>query len=322
MHIEVKISDELTVNDWKTYTYSFNQVFQKSFTVKDFEHKYLNTIDTYSYHVLLKDDKNDVVGGFTAIPYEYLIANGSVRVGVIVDVFITEDHRSDLLALHKMYKKIKEELIENDIALTITNPNETAFKYWQKIVRMKEVGNLYYHILPLKIANVVTKLPKFLNSFSLFGSKLFAWLSIFNVSERLFPIRLNRFNDIIEKQRYTKDHKKISIKNTFFTYRIVNEEGVITCYLIDFYNIKNRKKDTTSLRRAISYIISVEDIDLIIFVGKLTFFQFLLFKVPFKLEPRHLHFMVDIINKEKVSNPEIIYNFHNWDFGLFNYDVR
>lgn len=323
MHIEVKTSVELSFDDWRTYTLSFNQVFQKSFSVRDFEHKYLNTVDKHSYHVLLKNDSDFVVGGFTVIPYEYYLGNDLIRVGLIVDVFITKEYRTDLLSLHKMYKKIKEKLSKENITLTIANPNEAAFKYWQKLVRIKEVGNLNYYILPIKIANVVSKFPKFFNSFSLFGSKLLAWMAVFNASEKLLPIRLNRSNDIIGKQRYTKYHKKNLIKNAFFSYRIVNENGIITCYLIDFYNTKKEIKDLFSLHKAVQYIISHENIDLIIFVGKLLFFQFLLFKVPFKFEPRHLHFMVDIISKDKISsNQEAIYNFRNWDFGLFNFDVR
>ncbi len=322
MQIEIKTSNELNIDDWQSYTDSFNQVFSKSFDVNHFKNKYLNTIDNFSYHALLKN-QNLVVGGFAIIPYEYYINNTIIRVGLTVDVFVKDNFRSDLMALYKMYKSIKEELVRRNIALVITNPNDAAYLYWKKLVKFNDVGNLNYYTLPIKISNVVPKLPKVLNPFSILISKIlliFSYTLAFN--QKILPIRLNRANSITEKQRYTDQHKKIFIKNAFFSYRIVNESGIITCYLIDFYNINKRLKDSYSLNKAISHIITLHKIDIIIFVGKISFFQILLFKLPFKLEPRHLHFMVDIIDKDKIKDPELAYNFQNWDFGLFNYDVR
>ena len=136
------------------------------------------------------------------------------------------------------------------------------------------------------------------------------------------PIKIYRSNSIIEKQRYTANHKIIKNSKSFFAYRVVFEEGLNACYLIDFYNSKNHKKDTQSLRKAIKYILQNEQTDIIIFVGKLNFSQLLLFKVPYKFEPKHLYFTADILIPEKISNTEFIYNIKNWDFGLFNYDVR
>lgn len=322
MKIETKTSVELSYVDWETHTASFNKVFSKHLTVNDFKHKYLNTIDGLSYHALLKVE-NIVVGGLTVIPYEYFIEDSVIRIGLTVDVFIIDEHRVDLMSLSKMYKKIKELLILRDFTLVITNPNDNAYFYWKKIVKFQDVGHLNYFALPLKISNVVSRLPKVLNLFTIIGSKILLTCSYcFHLNEKVLPIRLNRSNNILETQRYTSLHKTRIIKNVFFSYRIVDEDGVNTCYLIDFYNVLKRKKDTYSLRKAIQNISSIGNIDLIIFVGKLSFFQILLFKVPFKIEPRHLHFMVDIINPNKIINSELLYEFKNWDFGLFNYDVR
>lgn len=86
--------------------------------------------------------------------------------------------------------------------------------------------------------------------------------------------------------------------------------------------IKNNKKDTKSLRTAIKYIIRYENIDIIIFVGKLSFFQNLLFKVPYKYEPKHLYFTADILSAANIKDEQKLLDITNWDFGLFNYDVR
>ena len=322
MEIEIKKTTEWVLEEWKTYTQSFNQVFHKTFNIDDFKHKYYNTIDGISYHSLLKVEEN-VIGSCTIIPYEYYVNNDIVRVGLATDVFISENHREDPYSLYRMYKMLKKELVLNDISVIIAVPNDTAYPYWKNVVKWKDVGYLNYYALPIRLGNVTSKFPKVLNIISLLSIKTILPLSYLIKSiEKLVPVRIDRSKSIIEKQRYTSNHVIISVENLFFSYRIVNEDGIKTCYLIDFYNTRKGKKDANSLRRCIKYIFYNEKIDLIIFVGQLRFFQFLLFKVPFKKEPKHLYFMTDILKTEKLSNPELILNMSNWDFGLFNYDVR
>jgi hypothetical protein len=102
----------------------------------------------------------------------------------------------------------------------------------------------------------------------------------------------------------------------------MEEDGIQTCYLIDFYNKEYRIKDTLSLRNAISFILHNEKVDIIIFVGKISFFQLLLFKVPYRYEPKHLYFTVDFLESFDNDFKSSVLNIKNWDFGLFNYDVR
>jgi len=322
MEIIVKKTTELTSEEWETYIHSFNTIFHKTLDVDHFKHKYFNTIDGFSYHSLLIENKS-VVGSCTIIPYEYYIESKTIRVGLAVDVFISEDYREDPYSLFRMYKKLKKDLLLNDISLVIAVPNDTAYPYWKNIVKWKDVGFLEYHALPVRLGNTIHKWQNILNPLSYLGTRILLLVtSGIQSTEKRIPIRMNKSNSIIEKQRYTADHKKIRNQNISFSYRLVNEEGTIVCYLIDFYQIKKNIKDTFSLRKAIDYITKNEKIDLILYVGKLSFFQFLLFKVPFKKEPKHLYFMADLINPENIHNPEFIYRMDNWDFGLFNYDVR
>lgn len=214
MEIEIKKTNELISEEWKTYIQSFNQVFHKTYQVDHFKHKYLNTIDDFSYHSLLKEDKV-VVGSCTIIPFEYYINNTLIRVGLAVDVFISEDYREDPYSLFRMYKKLKKELLLNDISLVVAVPNDTAYPYWKNIVKWKDVGFLKYHILPVRLGNTILKWPNLLNPLSYLGTKIFLLLSNgIQSSERSIAIRMNRTNPIIEKQRYTTEHKQIRIQNT------------------------------------------------------------------------------------------------------------
>ena len=310
-----------TILEWLRYTSAFNLVFEKNVATNSFQNKYQHTTDSHSYHVFLKKETK-VVGAVTVIPYEYFFEENLVRTGLAVDVFILPEFRTDPLALYRMYKILKKELIQLDIALVIAVPNDIAYPYWKNVVKWKDIGFLNYHILPVKTGSVIAKIPIVLNSLSFLYSWFMVFLSHFLFStEKLNKIRINRANKIIEKQRYTQDHIQLSIDNSFFSYRIMKEEGINTCYLIDFYNISKGCKDIVSLNNAIKKIISTEVVDIIIFVGKLTFFQVLLLKLPFKYEPKHLYFTSDILIPEKI-NSQLISNINNWDFGLFNYDVR
>ena len=322
MDIVLKNTGEWSASEWDSFVRSFNQVFEKEFDTKHFIHKYSNTIDKTSYHSLLIDS-DEVVGACAVIPYNYEINNRLVKIGLVVDVFIIEEKRTDPLALYRMYKKMRKHLIENGIQLIIAVPNDVAYPYWKNVVKWKDIGQLSYHVLPIRIANMSQKIPKQINWGSTLFAKILLMVSKTHNSEEIRPpIRIDRSNPIVEFQRYTSDHKQVTIKESFFSYRIVKEKGTFTCYLIDFYNINSKKKNSVSLREAIKYVLKKEKIDLIIYIGKLSFKQFLLFKLPKNLEPKHLYFTTDIFSTQDNYLEDLILNISNWDFGLFNYDVR
>ena len=321
MQIVFRTTSQITASEWESYTLAFNQVFKKEYTIDFFQNKYLLTVDKDSYHVFLKED-NSIVGACSVIPYIYDIERKTIRCGLAVDVFILPEFRTDPMALYRMYKLLKSELILKEIVLVMAIPNDMAYPYWKNVVKWKDVGILNYYALPLKAGNLTGKFKVILNPLSYFYTKMMLFLSQFIVStERKSKIKINRNNKIIEKQRYTDEHVQLRMGNTFASYRIVNEEGINTCYLIDFYNIRKACKDALSLYKAIETILFTENVDLIVFVGKLKFFQLLLLKVPFRFEPKHLYLMTDILIPEKL-NTTLLDEFRNWDFGLFNYDVR
>ena len=321
MQIEFKTTSQITATGWESYTAAFNQVFKKETTVDYFHQKYRFTIDGGSYHVFLTVG-DQVVGACTVIPYEYCFEEKIMRCGLAVDVFIVTEFRNDPLALYRMYKILKKELIQKDIALIIAVPNDVAYPYWKNVVKWKVTGLLNYYVLPVKSATITAKLPVVFNPLNHAYANLMVFLSRFVQStERLSKIRINRANKIVEVQRYTKDHLQFTIAKTFVSYRIVYEEGINTCYLIDFYNIHKGCKDAASLQQAMQKIMADETVDIIVFIGKLNFFQLLLLKLPFRFEPRHLYLMTDILITEKI-NTTLISDIRNWDFGLFNYDVR
>ena len=213
-------------------------------------------------------------------------------------------------------------MIENNICSVIAVPNDIAYPYWKNIVKWKDIGLLSYYALPVKLGNVLNKFRFTFNIISQLGSAVLVFFSNFIISkEKKSLINIDKTKDIVEKQRYYSDHKIVEFKNIFFVYRIVIEDNIKTCYLIDFYNKRLYKKDNKSLRVAVKFILKNESVDLFVFVGKLSFLQMLLIRVPKKLEPKKLYFTIDILDNQ-VENIEKMLNINNWDFGLFNYDVR
>lgn len=322
MQIIFKKTSEWLPEEWETYTQSFEEVFHKAFSADDFRHKYLNTIDGYSYHSLLKEE-GSVVGGCSIIPYEYQFSGKIIRVGLAVDVFIWETCRSDFYTLFRMYRLLRNELMGSHIPIVIAVPNEISYLYWKKIVNWKDVGFLRYYALPVRAGTIISRIPGLLNRLSILGTAILLTCSrVVRSAEKKPLISIDRTNSVTEKQRYRSWHTVSEAGNAFFSYRVVNEDGIKTCYLIDFYNKQGKMKDALSLNKAVRHILSNEKIDLLLFVGRLKFFQALLFRVPFRSEPRHLYFMADILDPGSFSDPELIYDFNNWDFGLFNFDVR
>ncbi len=321
MHIAFQTTTQLTATEWESYTAAFNLAFDKEYDVGYFQHKYLHTIDGHSYHAFLKEG-DQIVGGCTVIPYEYFFEEKITRCGLAVDVFIASAFRSDPLALYRMYSILKKELILKDISLVIAVPNDMVYAYWKNVVKWKDIGFLNYHVLPLKSEKIRPKLPAFFNTLSYTFAQLMVLLSrLLNTKEKQSKIYINRSHKIIEEQRYTEEHIRLKTDHTYASYRIVNEEGVKTCYLIDFYNIHKGCKDGASLRQAIQRIMTTETVDIIVFIGKLNFLQLLLLKVPFRYEPRHLKLMADLLIPENLDT-KLLFSIKNWDFGLFNYDVR
>lgn len=321
MEIKILKTSEIQEQYWDCYTNNFNNVFNSNKNKLYFKNKYLQTIKGYSYHSLLIN-KDDIVGSCSVIPVEYYFFKQKYMFGLVVDVFINPEFRQDPLCLFRMYSKLKKYMINENINHIMAVPNDIAYPYWKSVVKWKDIGQIPYYALPLRLGNIIGKY-KFINNLSLIYTNTILFLNtlfllFFNIKSKQKNIRINKENKIIEQQRYTDKHIKITSDNESYFFRLVNEDGVKVAYLIDFYN-KNKNKDYRVLLKAIKKI-KKEKPDLILFVGKFGFNQLIMTRIPKNKEPKHLYFTGDILNKENISNT--ILEYKNWDFGLFNYDVR
>lgn len=319
MKVQTFLTDAVPKKIWSSYIKNFNSVFNKSFNLNHFLNKY-DSFSNNSYHSFLIKD-NEVLAAISIIPMKYWLNKKKIVVGLIVDLFVVREYRKDPLIILKLYLELKKK-IKNQISLTVAIPNTNSVGYFINILKFKQIGNLNYRIFPIKVGNISFNSNKLLNIISkLFSEIYFITNKIFSsflVIKNKPKIYLD-LNDKFLKKRFYGPYKNYSDNNYKFNYRIVFENGVKTAYLIyfDFNNESNFK----SLLYAVNFIRKKESVDLILYVGSLTFCQTLILKVPKFLEPKNLPFIYENINMNS-SQLKIIENFKNWDFSLINYDVR
>lgn len=321
LSIQTFLTDEITDSVWNSYLKNFNSVFKKSFDLKYFKNKYDSHFKN-SYHSFLINNNDDVVAATSVIPMKYTIGNNTIIIGLIVDLFVMKEFRKDPLVILKLYVELRK-VIKNKISLVVAVPNINSVGYFLNILKFKKIGNLKYWILPLNIGNIKFKRNKILNKFSQFFSNINIFINIIfsrflKFSNVNFQISLD-LNDEFLKKRFLGSYKNYNRNNYRFYYRIVNEDGVKTAYLI--YFAYNNKSNFKSLLKAVNYIKKNESIDLILYVGSLDFYQTLMIKVPKVLEPKNLPLIYENILLNS-SELKMINNFKLWNFGLLNYDVR
>ena len=303
-------------------TKSFNEVFKKEINSDYFKTYFTSNPYGESYHSLMEHE-GEIAGAITAAPYEYSYKGEKKIFAYLGGLFIKEAYRKDALAMFKMYRNLKSFLTEKNVSVMMAVPNDNAYPYFKHALKWKEVANLPYYALPVKAGNILKK-NSLLNMPSAVFSKLSAAVhgvgsSLKNTTSIKLPVHILPNEPLMEMHRYNEAHKKIKTEKHCFFYRMENEDGVNTAYLIDFYNAQ-KIKDLKTLSAAVKYILKFEKADLILFIGTMGFSQSLLIKIPKSKEPRALHFCVEIIDKENIK--EDVYEYKNWDFGLYNFDVR
>lgn len=322
MEIKVCTTHEWTEQEWSSFIVSFNIVFSRQYSEEFFRKKYLSSCDHCSYHALLLNDDGEVVGNCSIVPFLYYQGSTVFKNGLGADVFIREEYRTDPLMLRRMYKKLVKLLVDNSVVAVMAVPNAMAYPYWKNVVKWKDVGYLRYWALPVRVGNVCHKYH-FLNAFSrIYCSLVLGVSAIFSFlggKQRQFKYSIVESEDFIQ-ERFGEDYECVqdgAIKNYF---KIVDEDGVRTAYLI--YSRENGVLSFRSLYKGVSYIIRQHKVDLVLYIGPLSFQQSLFWQIPHKIEPKLLPLTCDLLQNKQGHEYFDMLVFSNWDFGLLNYDVR
>ena len=292
----------------------FENVFNKQMSIEEFKNKFELNIMGYSYHSLLFNEENEIVGCYSCIPYMYNYYGKKLLFGLSVDTMIQEKYRGSPFTLKKLANTVYDEMKKDGISFVFGFPNDNVYLVRKKILKWKDMGELKYYILPINIGAIKSKL-KGLN----FLSKIYANSinklvnSDFSTEKVTYEIEKSNINLF----RYDDTYTLIEFRNGYMSYKLYNEDGVQTAYLIDVYPL-SKKNIETAVKRI--YEKEVGCIDLIIYVGNLDFKPKNLIEVPKKYEPKTVHMSGIILDNTKVDIR--VFDINNWNVNLSNYDVR
>lgn len=314
MDLLSKKTNELEEQEKKELCALFENVFSKKMDLTDFKNKFEKNCKCYSYHSMLINEDNKIVGCYSCIPYEYNYFGNKLLFGLSVDTMIQEEYRGSPFTLKKIANAVYDEMKKDGVSFVFGFPNDNVYLVRKKILKWKDIGELKYYILPINIGTIKSRF-KYLD----FASKLYA-----NIVNKLV---VNEFKSIgslynIEKEnikefRYDSSYKVMSFEDGYISYKTYDEEGVKVAYLIDLYPL-NKQNIEYAVKEI--YNSNKNDIDMIMYVGYLDFKLKNLIELPKKLEPKTVHMSGKIIDAKKVDNK--IFDIKNWNVNLSNYDVR
>ena len=125
---------------------------------------------------------------------------------------------------------------------------------------------------------------------------------------------------VCPKRNKSEIYKKVMIKEFAYCYRLMDEDGVKTAYLMDFR--ESNQRTSHALYKAAKHIVRVEKIDLIMFVGLLRLKQYILLPLPGKYVPQQLPLTFYLLNEKLSDKFDFFKSPENWNFSLMNFDVR
>lgn len=322
MNIKVYTTPEISNKIWEEIIFGFQEAFEKSdISIEALRTAALNTFCGYSYHAIATDENGELAGYNIFIPFLY---NKGFKVIVSGSTFVRKKFRKDIFLLADMIEALRVQAKKDGFIVELGVPNINAINYAIKVNGLKVIADLNYYVLPIRISKFIKRTNikvldniTYIFSFIILGfAKLFAVFS--NTKEKKVKYEINSDEDFwktrFNQEQYKKNFNNGEIK---FCYRIVNEKGINTAYLMDF-----REQDERSFKALINFVeyilLNESTIDAILFVGFLRLRQFLLIKTPKKYVPKQLpltYFLYD-------NSYEDMGIADNWNFSLMNFDVR
>jgi hypothetical protein len=327
MEIKVFKTFEITPDYWEKIVEEFNKSFNVQKDLTAFKEYYERTRLGYSYHALAFDKIGNLAGYNSLLPFLYHDSkDNDFIIGISGGTFVVKEYRSDIFIFSDMINSLLEVSAKDGVIATLGVPNENSFQYALKFLDSTLISYLHYYGLPVRIFNVLKiKSLNWLNFISAFAIEVILHLNlfiskVFIASEKDVRFELKTDDPFFKTRFGGNKYQKIRKDNVTAYYSVVSEKGIKTVYLLDFR--QNGKRTYKSLITAVKIILNDEKPDLILFIGHLRLRQFLLFRVPRRLEPQPLPLTFNISTKKYNSYFPAMSVDNNWNFGLMNFDAR
>ncbi|MBP8959646.1 MAG: hypothetical protein KBG40_04390 [Bacteroidales bacterium] len=328
MKIVVFKTHEISSGLWLNIINEFDKAFNVRKNVEEFINYYKHTVLGYSYHVIAFDEQNNLAGYNALYPAIYYdnIKEKNILIGISGGTFVVKEYRKDIFIFSDMIKSLLEYACKEGIVATLGVSNENSFKYALNFLESKLISYLPYYALPVRIFNILNiRSLKFLNFISVFFIHVFLILNnvlsnLINSLEKKARFEIVTDENFYFNRFYNNKYRKVNFEDIFAYYSIVEEREIKTVYLFDFR--ENGKRSYKSLVKTVRYILKVEKPDIILFIGYLRLKQFILIRVPWKIEPQHLPLTLNLTSFKHNLYLESMLKKENWNFGLMNFDVR
>lgn len=325
MKIKLLKSDEIDYETWQLVTSGFNKAFDREKSEEEFIDYYHNTMLGYSFHALAYDDGGQLMGSTTVIPQYYIVNGKRELFGLSGGSYVLEEFRKDIFIFFELATEIRKYCESEGLKVIVGVSNKNSFRYTIKFLGSTHLMDLDYYAIPFRFGSITNpvKASSVLNFLSMIFFRTFfllnSLLSFFVKSKAKSALVGIEFNEEYKKIRFRKGYQTITTKDFFVAYKLVDEKGLKTIYLIEYR--ENNIRSYNALTFAVNQINVKESFDLILFVGTMKHFQFNFFKIPKKKHPQRLPLVYDILGDIDIPL-NILHEKANWDFSLVNFDVR
>lgn len=325
MQISVVTSNELNDKDWTQITSGFNESFTLNKQPIELANYYSANELGYSFHAICRNLEDEIIAHSSIFPYYYLVKEERLLFGLSGGTFVRQAYRKEAFLYIDLLENLKDFVVARDVVLTYGVSNENSFDLAVKLLGSQHLKDLSYYAIPLALTKVILK-KKFIFVDNIFRFLLNSWCYVVKLSSLIYDVLENKkqiqidLNEKFYANRFGASYKKFYSKDVNGVYRVVNEEGLTAAYLMDFRH--KGERSVLALSSLMGHVLKNEKIDIVLFVGELSFFQPLLLKVPKKQEPQRLPLTFDLLVDNNKMLSELVSKPENWDFSLMNFDAR
>lgn len=324
-NIIVKRTDEIDYATWQQICYGYEVCFDSRHTPEEFKESFSRSITGYSLHALKYSEDGVLMGHNYYQPRPYILNGKSVTCALSGGTYVLPEYRNDIFMFYDMIKALDKKAAQLGWVAFLGIPNENSFRYSVKIIKTKHIGNLTYYILPVNAGKILKKNSKILDSISrLYASVVsifnMAVAALWNVKEKVKPLHLDISDKFLDIRFDSKKYKRVSKGEMDGIYRVYDEDGIKTAYILHF--VEKNKRSYRSLVFTVRQILKNEKVDAILYVGTMNMPQMLLTKTPKRYEPQQMPLCVSSFDKNNKEVKDVLVSIDNIDFGLINFDVR
>jgi len=309
---------ELTDADFQGLCDLFEASFEKAGTPAQLREKYTSTALGYSFHAFLRNGQAGIVGSWNAIPQTWRIGDREVTLAVSVDTMIHPAFRRDPLKLWRLAHGTEKMLKAAHIPFVFGFPNDNSYVYMQQFVKWKPIGELPFHILPLRPGSRLGFLKPL---DGLFSSLVGSFMGLLPLGPKGTPCRppIERVvGPTLDSYKAVGERKLVlGEDDSWLVYSVHRESnGLQVAFLVDFHPISR-----WGFHNAIRLLLRERtEADALAYVGTLPFKVRRMVRLPSRFVPKPLR----LSGKVLLDTPEMehIQVFSRWHLNLSSFDVR